>query len=133
VKEKIPAVEWPFYAPLIFQINRLKKKKDAVILAHNYQTPQIFHGVADITGDSLQLAIEATKVTQSVIVQCGAMHFWPNSKSYSALHDHRLSDLGRLDCQLQAVAGDIGNAVENLRRLGNCARGSPHPSSFSAG
>jgi quinolinate synthase len=74
VKDKIPAIEWPFYAPLIFEINRLKKEKDAVILAHNYQTPQIYHGVADIVGDSLQLAIEATKVTQSVIVQCG-VHF----------------------------------------------------------
>jgi quinolinate synthase len=74
VKDKIPEIEWPFYAPLIFQINRLKKEKDAVILAHNYQTPQIYHGVADIVGDSLQLAIEAGKVKQSVIVQCG-VHF----------------------------------------------------------
>jgi len=74
VKDKIPEIEWPFYAPLIFQINRLKKEKDAVILAHNYQTPQIYHGVADVVGDSLQLAVEATKVTQSVIVQCG-VHF----------------------------------------------------------
>src|SRR5215203_7079543 len=64
----------PFYAPLIFEINRLKKEKDAVILAHNYQTPQIYHGVADIVGDSLQLAIEATKVKQKVIVQ-GGVHF----------------------------------------------------------
>jgi quinolinate synthase len=74
VKDKIPQIEWSFYAPLIFAINRLKKEKDAVILAHNYQTPQIYHGVADIVGDSLQLAIEATKVKQSVIVQCG-VHF----------------------------------------------------------
>ncbi len=74
VKDRIPEIEWPFYAPLILQINRLKKQKDAVILAHNYQSPQIYHGVADIVGDSLQLAIEATKVKQSVIVQCG-VHF----------------------------------------------------------
>ena len=74
VKDRIPEVEWPFYAPLILHINRLKKQKDAVILAHNYQAPQIYHGVADIVGDSLQLAIEATKVKQSVIVQCG-VHF----------------------------------------------------------
>ena len=74
VKDRIPEIEWPFYAPLILQINRLKKEKDAVILAHNYQSPQIYHGVADIVGDSLQLAIEATKVKQSVIVQCG-VHF----------------------------------------------------------
>lgn len=74
VKGKIPEIEWPFFAPLILQINRLKKQKDAVILAHNYQTPQIYHGVADIVGDSLQLAIEATKVTEGTIVQCG-VHF----------------------------------------------------------
>ena len=74
VRNKIPEIEWPFYAPLIVEINRLKKEKDAVILAHNYQTPQIYHGVADIVGDSLQLAIEATKVHQQVIVQCG-VHF----------------------------------------------------------
>ena len=71
VKDRIPEIEWPFFAPLIFEINRQKKEKDAVILAHNYQTPQIYHGVADIVGDSLQLAIEAGKVKQSTIVQCG--------------------------------------------------------------
>ena len=74
VRDRIPEIEWPFYAPLIVQINRLKKARDAVILAHNYQTPQIYHGVADVVGDSLQLAIEATKVRQKVIVQCG-VHF----------------------------------------------------------
>lgn len=74
VRHQIPEIEWSYYAPLIFQINRLKAEKDAVILAHNYQTPQIYHGVADVVGDSLQLAIEATKVRQQVIVQCG-VHF----------------------------------------------------------
>ena len=74
VKDRIPEIEWPFYAPLIFQINRLKREKNAVILAHNYQTPQIFHGVADIVGDSLQLAVEATRVEAETIVQCG-VHF----------------------------------------------------------
>lgn len=74
VRHVIPSIEWPFFAPYIHAINRLKKERDAVILAHNYQTPEIFHGVADIAGDSLQLAKEATKVDASVIVQCG-VHF----------------------------------------------------------
>src|SRR5690606_15670626 len=67
VRDKIPEIEWTFYAPLIFQINRLKREKDAVILAHNYQTPQIYHGIDDIVGDSLHLAIEATQVRRRVI------------------------------------------------------------------
>ncbi|MDP1626795.1 MAG: quinolinate synthase NadA [Parvibaculum sp.] len=74
VKNVIPSVEWPFFAPYIHAINRLKKERDAVVLAHNYQTPEIFHCVADIAGDSLQLAKEAAKVDADVIVQCG-VHF----------------------------------------------------------
>lgn len=74
VKNVIPEIEWPFMAPYVKAINDLKQERDAVILAHNYQTPEIFHCVADIGGDSLQLAREATKVRQKVIVQCG-VHF----------------------------------------------------------
>ncbi len=74
VKHHIPEIEWPVHAPYIHAINELKKERDAVILAHNYQTPEIFHGVADISGDSLQLAMEATRVKAQVIVQCG-VHF----------------------------------------------------------
>ena len=74
VSHVIPKAEWLSFSDDIEAIHRLKRERNAVILAHNYQTPEIFHGVADIVGDSLQLAIEATKVTQSVIVQCG-VHF----------------------------------------------------------
>jgi len=74
VKTVIPAIEWPVMAPYVKAINDLKKVRNAVILAHNYQTPEIFHCVADITGDSLQLAIAAAKSDADIIVQCG-VHF----------------------------------------------------------
>jgi quinolinate synthase len=74
VQQSIPRIEWPAIAPYIHAINQLKRQRNAVILAHNYQTPEIFHGVADIAGDSLQLAREASRTDASVIVQCG-VHF----------------------------------------------------------
>ena len=74
VSRVIPEIEWPFHAPYVDAINRLKRERDAIILAHNYQTPEIFHCVADVVGDSLALAREATKVDASVIVLAG-VHF----------------------------------------------------------
>jgi len=68
VKKVIAPVEWPFMAPYVRAINELKQTRDAVILAHNYQTPEIFHCVADIVGDSLALAREAMKTDAAVIV-----------------------------------------------------------------
>ncbi len=74
VEKIIPPIEWPFFAPYVKAINDLKKVRNAVILAHNYQTPEIYNCVADIVGDSLQLAREATRVDADVIVQ-GGVHF----------------------------------------------------------
>jgi len=94
VKAVITPVEWPLMAPYIHAINDLKKQRNAVILAHNYQTPEIFHCVADIGGDSLQLAREATKVKEQVIVQCG-VHFMAetskilNPQKTVLIPDHR--------------------------------------------
>ncbi|RMH18261.1 MAG: quinolinate synthase NadA [Acidobacteria bacterium] len=70
----LPEIEWPIHAPYVDAINRLKRQRDAIILAHNYQTPEIFHGVADLTGDSLALAQQARDTDASVIVLCG-VHF----------------------------------------------------------
>ncbi|MEQ8825071.1 MAG: quinolinate synthase NadA [Filomicrobium sp.] len=74
VKHVVTPMEWPHYAPLIKAINDLKKTRNAVILAHNYMTPEVFHCVGDFQGDSLQLAKEAGRVDADVIVQAG-VHF----------------------------------------------------------
>ena len=74
VKTVIPEIEWPVYASDLAAINQLKKEKNAVILAHNYQTPEIFHCAADITGDSLALARCAVDSDADVIVLAG-VHF----------------------------------------------------------
>ena len=74
VRRVVPPMEWPFFAGDVDAILRLKRERRAVILAHNYQTPEIFHCVADIVGDSLALARRAVDVDADVIVLAG-VHF----------------------------------------------------------
>jgi quinolinate synthase len=74
IRHVVPAVEWAVHEPLIVEINRRKTEIGAVILAHNYQTPEVFYGVADIRGDSLALAQQAAAADAGIIVVCG-VHF----------------------------------------------------------
>ncbi len=74
VRHHVPAMEWPLFASDIEAILALKRQHNAVILAHNYQTPEIFHTVADIVGDSLALAREAVTADADIIVLAG-VHF----------------------------------------------------------
>jgi len=70
----VPELEWSVHAPYVAAIETLKRERGALILAHNYQTPEIFHGVADLKGDSLALARQAAEAEADVIVLCG-VHF----------------------------------------------------------
>ena len=97
----IPAAEWPVHAPLIAAINSLKREKNAVILAHNYMTPEIFHCVGDFAGDSLALAREAARTDAKVIVQAGVHFMAETSKILSPDKTVLIPDM-RAGCSLAA-------------------------------
>ena len=94
VSKLIPEVEWAFHAPLIHKINKLKKEKNAVVLAHNYQTPEIFYGIADIAADSLALAVEAEKTNADIIVMCGVHVMAETAKLMNPNKKVLLPDMG---------------------------------------
>jgi quinolinate synthase len=94
-------MEWRLNAPLIAEINKLKREKDAVILAHNYMTPEIFHGVGDYVGDSLGLAKEAARSDAKIIVQAGVHFMAETSKILSPEKTVLIPDL-RAGCSLAA-------------------------------
>ena len=99
VKGLVTPLEWPEQAKLISEINALKKERDAVILAHNYMTPEIFHGVGDYVGDSLGLAKEAARSNAKVIVQAGVHFMAETSKILSPDKTVLIPDL-RAGCSL---------------------------------
>ena len=108
VRPVIPDVEWPVHAPYIAAINELKRRRNAVVLAHNYQTPEIFHGVADFVGDSLALAQQGAKTDAEVIVLAGVHFMAETAKILSPEKTVLIPDL-QAGCSLAAsiTAADI--------------------------
>lgn len=108
VESVIPAVEWAVFEPDILAIQQLKAQRNAVILAHNYQTPEIFHGVADIVGDSLALAREAASVDADVIVMAGVHFMAETTKLLNPASTVLIPDL-RAGCSLaeSITAADV--------------------------
>lgn len=119
VKHVVTPMEWMHYAPLVKAINTLKKERNAVILAHNYMTPEIFHCVGDFRGDSLQLAKEAANVEADVIVQAGVHFMAETSKLLSPDKTVLIPDL-EAGCSL---AESI--TAEDVRRLREAYPGVP--------
>ena len=113
IKHLIPAVEWPIIAPLIYKINELKVEKNAVILAHNYQTPDIYHCVADFVGDSLQLAIQAQETEADIIVQAGVYFMAETSK---LLSPEKTILIPSLEAGCSLAASINGEDVRQLKR-----------------
>lgn len=106
VSDFIPEFEWPAYAPLVHAINKLKKEKNAVILAHNYMTPDIFGLVGDYRGDSLGLAIEATKTDAEMIIQ-GGVHFMAETSKILCPDKRVLIPSMRAGCSLaSSITGE---------------------------
>ncbi len=101
VKNVVPPAEWPVHAPYVFAINRLKAERNAVVLAHNYMTPEIFHTVGDYVGDSLGLARQAAETEADTIVQAG-VHFMAETSKILSPHKTVLIPDLRAGCSLAA-------------------------------
>lgn len=111
VARVIPPVEWPQFAPYVKAINDLKQVRNAVVLAHNYMTPEIFNCVADVVGDSLQLAREAAKADAEVIVQCG-VHFMAETSKLLNPDKKVLIPDSRAGCSLaESITGEDVRAL----------------------
>ena len=113
VSRTIPEIEWAIHAPYIYKINKLKKEKNAVILAHNYQTPEIYHGISDFSADSLALAVEAAKTKADIIVMCGVHFMAETAKLMSPEKKVLLPDM-EAGCSLSSSI--TGQDVRNLKK-----------------
>ena len=113
ISRTMPEIEWAIHAPYIYKINKLKKEKNAVILAHNYQTPEIYHGISDFSADSLALAVEAAKTKADIIVMCGVHFMAETAKLMSPNKKVLLPDM-RAGCSLSSSI--TGEDVRNLKK-----------------
>ena len=113
ISKAIPEIEWSTHAPYIYKINQLKKEKNAVILAHNYQTPEIYHGISDFSADSLALAVEAAKTNADIIVMCGVHFMAETAKLMSPEKKVLLPDM-KAGCSLSSSI--TGEDVRNLKK-----------------
>ena len=105
ISKVIPEIEWAFHAPLIHKINMLKKEKNAVVLAHNYQTPEIYHGIADIAADSLALAVEASRTEADIIILCGVHFMAETAKLMNPQKKVLLPDMGAGCSLAESITG----------------------------
>jgi len=113
ISKAVPEIEWSSHAPYIYKINKLKKEKNAVILAHNYQTPEIYHGISDFSADSLALAVEAAKTKADIIVMCGVHFMAETAKLMSPNKKVLLPDMSA-GCSLSSSI--TGEDVRNLKK-----------------
>ena len=113
ISKTMPEIEWSVHAPYIYEINKLKKEKNAVILAHNYQTPEIYHGISDFSADSLALAVEAAKTRADIIVMCGVHFMAETAKLMSPDKKVLLPDM-LAGCSLSSSI--TGEDVRNLKK-----------------
>ena len=113
ISKTVPEIEWVTHAPYVYEINKLKKEKNAVILAHNYQTPEIYHGISDFSADSLALAVEAAKTKADIILMCGVHFMAETAKLMSPNKKVLLPDMSA-GCSLSSSI--TGEDVRNLKK-----------------
>ena len=113
ISKAIPDIEWSIHAPYIYEINKLKKEKNAIILAHNYQTPEIYHGISDFSADSLALAVKAAETKADIIVMCGVHFMAETAKLMNPKKKVLLPDM-RAGCSLSSSI--TGEDVRKLKK-----------------
>lgn len=112
LRHVVPEIEWPVHAPYVAAINELKTELNAIILAHNYQTPEIFGGVADLTGDSLALARQASETDAEIVVVCG-VHFM--AETAKVLSPHKTVLIPDLEAGCSLASSITADDVRALR------------------